>query len=411
MLRLSYNSTLLDEYNDYETIKNIQDISNINNLKNNITGELFWNIKTGNMIQILEGDILKVNKLFEKIKKDIRHANCKLMECNEITDRVYQKWNCNIAKPSINITFNDFEPLCFIGKGGFANVILMKNNLTKKKHAVKIISKTNLSKKKMNMILNEKIILQKLNNPFIIKLNYHFQDPLSFYLVLEYVNGGDLYNLLHNNKNFLGNLTILKYYFNQLIIAIDYLHKHNIIHGDIKLENILLTKAGIIKLADFGSAIYSGNLNKNIKSLSGHTVIYLSPEQINYNIKHFSNDIWSLALILYEIYYLYLPWNSYDDIKNLFNLINFTDIKLNTTDEELNNLFINMTIKEPHVERFTSTQILNDNYFKNVDFNNITNIPDILLDPENIIYKSPKNKNYYRGLTTIENNIDIIQNK
>lgn len=405
MLRLSYNSTLLDEYNNYETIKCIQDKSCINNLENNISGELFWNIKTGNIIQILEGDVLKINELYEKIKKDTRHIKCKLMECNEITDRVYQGWNCNIVKTSINITFNDFEPLYFIGKGGFANVILMKNNLTKKKHAVKMISKINLSEKKMSMVLSEKIILQKLNNPFIIKLNYHFQDPLSFYLVLEYVNGGDLYNLLHNNKNFLGNLTILKYYFNQLIIAIDYLHKNNIIHGDIKLENILLTKSGIIKLADFGSSIYSCNLNEKIKSFSGHTVIYLSPEQIIYKTKNFSNDIWALALILYEIYYLYLPWNSYDNIRDLFILINSTDIKLNTTDEELNNLFINMTIKEPYTERFTSAQILNDNYFKKVDFNNITNVPNILLDPENIIYKSPKNKNYYRGLTTINDNI------
>ena len=132
MIRLSYNSTLLDEYNNYETIKYIQDKSCINNLKNNISGELFWNIKTGNIIQILEGDISNINELYEKIKKDTRHKKCKLMECNEITDRVYQTWNCNIVKPSINITFNDFEPLYFIGKGGFANVILMENFLTKK---------------------------------------------------------------------------------------------------------------------------------------------------------------------------------------------------------------------------------------------------------------------------------------
>ena len=402
MLRLSYNSTLCDGYNNYETIKNIQNISYINNFKNNISGELFWNIKTGNIIQILEGDILNINELYEKIKKDTRHTACKLMECNEITDRIYNLWTCNISRPSANIAFNDFEPLYFIGKGGFANVILMKNILTKKKHAVKIISKINLSNKKMDMILNEKSILQKLNNPFIVKLNYHFQDPLSFYLVLEYVNGGDLYNLLHNNKNFLDNLNILKYYFNQLIAGIDYLHKNNIIHGDIKLENILLNKTGTIKLADFGSAIYSSNLNGKIKSFSGHTILYLSPEQFKYNIKNFSNDIWACALILYEIYYLYLPWNSYENNRELFILINSTDIKLNTTDKKINSLFNNMTIKEPYTERFTATQILNDTYFKDTDWENITNVPDILLDPDNIIYKSPKNKNYYRGLTTFK---------
>ena len=257
MIRLSYKSTLFETFNNYNTITNIEDISTKNNLRNDIFGELFWNINTGNIIQILEGDIIKINNLYEKIKKDKRHHKIIIMECSEIINRTYDKWECNIVKKNENITFKDFEPLHIIGKGGFSNVILMRNNLTKKNHAVKVISKMNLTEKKMNMIICEKNILKKLNNQFIVNFDYCFQDPLSFYLVLEYVDGGDLYNLLHNNKNILGNVHIVKFYFTQLIIAIDYLHSNNIIHGDMKLENVLLTSKGNIKLADFGSAIHS----------------------------------------------------------------------------------------------------------------------------------------------------------
>ena len=74
MIRLSYKSTLFETFNNYNTITNIEDISTKNNLRNDIFGELFWNINTGNIIQILEGDIIKINNLYEKIKKDKNNA-------------------------------------------------------------------------------------------------------------------------------------------------------------------------------------------------------------------------------------------------------------------------------------------------------------------------------------------------
>lgn len=406
MIRLSYKSRLCEDYNNYESIKNIEIVSELNNTKYSIFGELFWNVNTGNIIQILEGDIIRINELYEKLKKDKRHKNIILMECSEIVDRTYTKWECNIVKKNDNITFNDFEPLEYIGKGGFSNVILMKNNLTKKKYAVKIISKTNLNKNKLKMIVCEKNILKKLNNQFIVKLDYCFQDPLSFFLVLEYVNGGDLYNLIHNNKNLLGNIDVVKYYFNQLIIAIDYIHSNNVIHGDLKLENILLTKSGLIKVADFGTSVLFYD-NTMSHSLSGHTPIYISPEQFKHKIKNASNDIWAIALILYELYYLYLPWNNYDSIKELFNLINSTEIILNSSDELLNELFNKMTVKEPHTDRYTSKQILNDVYFKNVDWDSITNLPKIISDNIMVTHSSPERTNYFRGLTTINDYIEI----
>lgn len=402
MIRISYSSQLLPIYNIYNTIQNINLVSMQNNTKNNINGELFWNHETGNIIQILEGKTMEVNRLFEKIKKDHRHIHCKLMEYNEITELIYTKWVCNIAKPKkTSITLNDFNPISFLGKGGFANVILMENALTKKKYAVKVISKININHKKIDMISREKNILNNLNNKFIVKLHYNFQDPLHFYLMLDYVNGGDLYNLIHNNKNLLQNISVLKYYFHQLIIGVDYLHGNNIIHGDLKLENILLEKNGQAKIADFGSAIEINKTEDKKKPTTGHTLIYMAPEQIYGKIKNQSNDIWALALIIYEIYYLNLPWKNYNSINDLMiNILNL-DIELKTSDEKLNDLYGSMTIKNDYKDRFTSKQILKSEYCSDINWENVyknKNIPDILKNDH--IFYSPEQTNYIRGLST-----------
>ena len=402
MIRISYSSRLLSEYNNYNTIQNINTISMQNNKRNNINGELFWNHKTGNIIQILEGKTRQVNSLFAKIKKDQRHTNCKLMECSEITELIYSKWEYNIAEPNKTmLTFNDFTPISFLGKGGFASVVLMENSLTKMKHAVKAISKLNINEKKIDMISREKKILKELNNQFIVKLHYNFQDPLNYYLILDYIDGGDLYNLIYTNKHLVQNISVLKYYFHQLIIGIDYLHGNNIIHGDLKLENILLSKTGQIKIADFGSAIKVENTTQITKSLTGQTPLYISPEQIYSKTKNQSNDIWALALIVYEIYYLDLPWKNYNTMNDLMINILHTDIELKSPDETLNSLFCSMTIKSDYRDRFTSKQILESEYCADINWENVlnnTNKPEILSDDQ--IFNSPKQTNYIRGLTT-----------
>ena len=89
-----------------------------------------------------------------------------------------------------------------------------------------------------------------MNHPFILKLNYSFQTPTHLYLIVEYVNGGDLF--FHIKKK--GSLSEkeARFYGAQIIIALKYLHSKKIIYRDLKPENILLDSHGYIKLADFG---------------------------------------------------------------------------------------------------------------------------------------------------------------
>ena len=91
-VRLVYTSTLLDEYNNYDTVSNIIHISQKNNHLRQIGGEIIWNSTKSNIVQILEGPSLCVNALFNKIKKDSRHKNIMMIACQDITkdEKIYK---------------------------------------------------------------------------------------------------------------------------------------------------------------------------------------------------------------------------------------------------------------------------------------------------------------------------------
>ena len=96
----------------------------------------------------------------------------------------------------------------------------------------------------------ERQVLLSLNNPFILKLHYAFQTPECLYLIIDYINGGDLF--FHIKKR--GHLSEkeAKFYGAQIILGLEYLHSQKVIYRDLKPENLLLDKDGHLKMADFG---------------------------------------------------------------------------------------------------------------------------------------------------------------
>ena len=119
--------------------------------------------------------------------------------------------------------------------------------------ALKCIKKSQILKNKnIENIKNEKKILKNLDNPFIIKLHYTFQDNDKIFMAFDYYNGGELFFHLQKQKRFSENLT--RFYASEIYLALNYLHKNKIIYRDLKPENIILDKTGHIKLIDFGLA-------------------------------------------------------------------------------------------------------------------------------------------------------------
>lgn len=205
----------------------------------------------------------------------------------------------------------DFQLIKEIGRGSYGNIHLVTLNQTKQKYAVKQINKKinyiQENEKEKN-IYNEKKILKYLSHPFIIKLQFSFQDEDNLYLVMDYISGGDLSSYIHNYKNF--NEEIAKFYLSEVYLAIRYLHSKNIIHRDIKSENILLDSNGHIKLIDFGTS-KKGVDNIHLTSSFVGTPECLPPEVLQHKPYGFSYDWWCFGILMYEMIYGFPPFRDF----------------------------------------------------------------------------------------------------
>ena len=192
--------------------------------------------------------------------------------------------------------FDEYELKEKLGEGAYGSVYKVQQKFTNYLRAVKAIKKKLVDADEFN---NEIEVLKALDHPNIIKLFDCYQDKSYYYMVEEYCSGGDLFDYIQKEKFFTERKagTI----FNQLLSAVNHLHKKKIVHRDLKPENIVLIEAQnqdvFIKLIDFGTSITIKG--KNLTQELG-TIYYIAPEVFmnNYNEKA---DIWSCGIILYTM--------------------------------------------------------------------------------------------------------------
>ena len=160
----------------------------------------------------------------------------------------------------------------------------------------------------VNGIIREKNILSSLDHPFIIKLYATYQDRSSVYFLLELVQGGELFTLIHSYREKGLPQDYVAFYSMNVALALTHLHSRNVIYRDLKPENILIdAKTGYCKLVDFGFAkvIFPGT---QTFTLCG-TPEYLAPEVILPRGHDKAVDLWSLGVLIYELSFGETPFH------------------------------------------------------------------------------------------------------
>ena len=148
-----------------------------------------------------------------------------------------------------------YENIEYLGKGAFGVVSLYQDKRTKEKVAIKIINKKKLiNKYHETNVKRELNILQNIKHINLINTKQILNDSENIYIIMEYCEKGELFNLIIDEIFLKENEAA--YYFYQLINGIEYLHQKGIVHRDLKLKNLLLTKNNILKIIDFDLSNY-----------------------------------------------------------------------------------------------------------------------------------------------------------
>ena len=213
----------------------------------------------------------------------------------------------NSARNCLN-KINNYKMLKLLGKGSYGEVKLAIDKISLKKYAIKIYPKKILEDpKKKNNIENEIKILKQLDNINIMKLYEIIKTDNYKYLIMEYIEGISLLDIIKKEKNhYLEEKRALKI-FKQIIQAINYCQSKNICHRDIKLENILIIKDDVVKLIDFGFAVITDK--ETYQTLLCGSPSYMAPEIVKREkyIAQYS-DIWSLGVLFYSMLYGRFPF-------------------------------------------------------------------------------------------------------
>ena len=275
----------------------------------------------------------------------------------------------------LKLSYSDFEPLKLIGRGSFGEVLLVRLKVSQKLYAMKILDKKTLKQRKQQIhTKTERDLMVKINCPFIVNIKSAFQDESRLYIVSEFLQGGDLFFHLHDKRGRVFPEEKAKFYVVELVAALDFLHKNNMIYRDLKPENILLDLQGHIKLTDFGLSKIFENEDDKAYTVCG-TPQYLAPEILLRKGYDKAVDWWSLGCVLYEMIYGRLPFKFKKGEKISINIYRQPITFDNKISEEAKDLIKNLLIFNPQ-NRLGSgnnggNKVKNHKYFNGVNWNDV----------------------------------------
>ncbi|NXW06216.1 KPCD1 kinase, partial [Fregetta grallaria] len=229
--------------------------------------------------------------------------------------------NCQVQENVDISTVYQIFPDEVLGSGQFGIVYGGKHRKTGRDVAIKIIDKLRFPTKQESQLRNEVAILQNLHHPGVVNLECMFETPERVFVVMEKLHGDMLEMILSSEKGRLPE-RITKFLITQILVALRHLHFKNIVHCDLKPENVLLASADPfpqatfffkqVKLCDFGFARIIGE--KSFRRSVVGTPAYLAPEVLRNKGYNRSLDMWSVGVIIYVSLSGTFPFNEDEDI-------------------------------------------------------------------------------------------------
>ena len=323
------------------------------------------------------------------------------------------------------MNIREFEPLTIIGRGAFGEVRVCRQISTGDIVAIKKMRKEDMLNKNQLMHVRTEKEIMTASNPWIVKLKYSFQDEYYLYLVMEFLPGGDLMNLLMKKEVLTEDEA--RFYTAEMILAVDSVHKLNCIHRDLKPDNILIDKNGHIQLSDFGlakiadktffpltkkdntkpeklinnqtdsitsvSANFNNNrLNQNLRNgnqrfkrnrLIAYSTVgtpdYIAPEVFSQNGYGEEADWWSIGVMFFEMVVGFPPFFSENPSDTCKKIVKWKEHFSIPTDANLSpeaESFILRMVSQPESRLGVHgvEEIKKHPFFKGIDWNNIRNM-------------------------------------
>jgi len=384
------NKTKIEEFNMYNKLIVEPYIKgNQKDIKNN-----------SKEIDFLQNE-LKINIEGNNTDKKYKNHIYYFEESERISNYIQNYFALNNDYPPSNISLYKFGRI--IGKGAFGKVNLGLHILTGRIVAIKSFNKTKfIDQKYREKIFNEIELMSNLKHFSVVKLLDTFETEKYILIVMENVLGGDLLTFI-KKRNKLPEDTA-KFIFRQLLESLNYIHNKNIVHRDIKLDNILIDLNNNIKLCDFGVGKYIPDNSELLFEQCG-TPAYIAPEVLEGNgYKGFPVDLWSSGIVLYSLLMGSIPFKAHN-LNGLKKLIMSGDYKKISGISKNAIDLLNKLLEIDPKKRINVQEALNHPWFLDRNENRnilFTKAELILLSKNKVDYRNCSNEEIIENFT-IEN--------
>ncbi|CAG0914712.1 unnamed protein product [Notodromas monacha] len=315
-------------------------------------------LSTDGLLDVIQAIVSDCDNPHLKRSKNIESFLNRYKECAEQIERFRMK-------PE------DFQVIKVIGRGAFGEVQLVRKRSSRKVFAMKRLSKFEMMKRSDSAFFwEERDIMAKANSDWIVQLHYAFQNDRYLYLVMDFMPGGDLVNMMANYDM---PEKWAKFYCAEIVLAVDAIHSMGFVHRDIKPDNMLVDKHGHLKLADFGTCMRMEDGLVRSNTAVG-TPDYISPEvllsQDGKGEYGKECDWWSVGVVLYEMlagdtpFYAESLVGTYGKIMNHKNCLTFPpEVHISAEAKDLISQFL--TDRSQRLGRHGVEQIQGHKFFAN----------------------------------------------